>query len=110
MIQSGCLKQSLFVEQAGLVGTKTRGADIVEIENSDRKSQFSWFGKISLAQTLEFAMMTLWTLQVESSLSDFRLLLPNDVIATTNPGALENVRLTRETRPLRPATSPMRWL
>ena len=49
--------------------------------------------KVALAKASELLIMALWTLDIETQLSRFSLLLSPDVITTSLPGTLEDVCL-----------------
>ena len=93
---------------AALVGAKTHRADTAKIDGGDWKCQVRGLGKIALAQTLEFAVVTLRTLQVDPHMTDLGLLLADYMITTTWSSALENIGLASATGTLGSSTGPAR--
>jgi hypothetical protein len=79
-----------------LVRPQVKRVDIVEVDRSSWNGHFKRFRQIAFPETLEFGVVTFWTLEVEPCLSNFGFFFTYDPISAALSTALENVGLRRD--------------
>jgi hypothetical protein len=66
---------------------------MVEVDRGSRNGHFKRLREIAFPETLEFSVVTFWTLEVEPCLSNLSFFFTDDPVSATLPAALENIGL-----------------
>jgi hypothetical protein len=66
---------------------------MLEVDRGSWNGHFKRLRQIAFPETLEFSVVTFWTLEIEPCLSNLRFFFTDDPISATLSTALENIGL-----------------